>query len=357
MITKKLDEYLKEAFFHNDLAGLAIGVTVGPDSPLECRGLNYKNAAGYKNFITKEPLQADNIFHVASVTKLFVGTSVMMLYERGLLELDWPVVKIIPWLLIDDKRYKDITIRQLLTHTAGLTDVSDYGWDKPEFDEAALRRYVQSDEVVKSKLLWNPLERKFKYSNIGYEILGTIIAEIAGVSFEEFVSENILKPLQMTNTTLLTFERAAGSLNLEDLGKVNMAMPHTKDQEKHIILEKQYPYNRAHGPSSTITTNLTDLEKWARANIEKRILKEESYAEIWRPQAQVPNNGEHIGLSWFIREQNGYTLYGHEGNDDGFRASFWICPQLDLHIAVESNISKAPVKGINKKILNIMTSA
>ncbi|WP_312654205.1 serine hydrolase domain-containing protein [Aminipila sp.] len=357
MITKKLDEYLKDALFYHDLAGLAIGVTVGLNSPLKCRGLNYKKAAGYKNFITKENLQADNIFHVASVTKLFVGTSIMILYERGLLELDSPIVKIIPWLLIDDKRYKDITIRHLLTHTAGLTDVSDYGWDKPEFDEAALRRYVQSDEVVKSKLLWSPLERNFKYSNIGYEILGTIIAEIAGVSFEEFVSENILKPLQMDNTALLTFERASGSLNLQDLEKVNMAMPHTKDQEKHIILEKQYPYNRAHGPSSTITTNLTDLEKWARANIEKRILKEESYAEIWKPQAEVPNNGENVGVSWFIREQNGYTLYGHEGNDDGFRASFWICPELDLHIAVESNISKAPVKGISKKILNIMTSA
>lgn len=356
MVVKELDKYLKEACFYHDLAGLAIGVTVGLNSPLKCRGLNYKNAEGYKNFMTKEPLKADNIFHVASVTKLFVGTSIMILSERGLLELDTPVEKVIPWLLIDDKRYKDITIRHLLTHTAGLADVSDYGWDKPEFDESALKRYIQSDEVVKSKLFWHPSENNFKYSNIGYEILGTVIAEISGVSFEKFVSEHILKPLQMTNTTLLTFERASGSLQLKDLEKVNMAMPHTKDPENHIVLEKQYPYNRAHGPSSTITTNLKDLEKWARANLEKRILKEESYKQIWSPQALVPNNGEHIGLSWFIREQNGYILYGHEGNDDGFRASFWMCPELDLHIAVESNISKAPVKGISKNIFNIMTS-
>lgn len=356
MVINELDKYLKEAFFYNDLAGIAIGVTVGSDSPLQWRGLNYKKAEGYKNFTTKEPLQADDIFHVASVTKLFVGTSILILWERGLLALDSPVVNYIPWLLIDDKRYKDITIRHLLTHTAGLADVCDYGWDKPQFDKSALKRYVQSDEVVMSKLFWNPLENKFKYSNIGYEILGTVIAEISGLSFEEFVSENILEPLQMNNTTLLTFERASGSLKLEDLEKVNMAMPHTKDQANHIILEKQYPYNRAHGPSSTITTNLNDLEKWARANIEKRILKEESYEQVWLPQALVPNNGEHIGLSWFIREQNGYTLYGHEGNDDGFRASFWICPELDLHIAVESNISKAPVKGISKHIFNIMTS-
>lgn len=356
MITRKLDKYINEALFFYDLAGLVVGVSVGKESTLKCKGLKYENAVGYKNFIKKDPLHVDNIFHVASVTKLFVGTAIMMLYERGLLELDAPIVKYIPWLLIDDKRYKEITVRHLLTHTAGLIDVSDYSWDKPELDEGALKRYVQSDEVAKSQLIWNPNENNFRYSNIGYEILGTIIAQVSGISFEKFLLENILVPLQMTNTTLLTFERAGGSLKLSDLEKVNMALPHTKDLEKHIVLEKQYPYNRAHGPSSTTTTNLEDLGKWARAHIEKKILKEESYSKVWKSQALVPNNGEYIGLSWFIRKQNGYTLYGHEGNDDGFRASFWICPDLDLHIIVESNISKAPVKGINKKIFNILTS-
>ncbi len=356
MAIEELHKYLRDSCFLHDLSGLAVGIKVGDKSSLKIKGLNFKNTEGYKNFITREPLKKDNIFHVASITKLFVGTAVMQLYERKMIELDEKIVEYIPWLLIDDKRYKQITIRHLLTHTAGLIDVSDYGWDRPELDEGALKRYVQSEEVRNSKLLWSPDDNNFKYSNVGYEILGTIIAEVAGVSFEEFVLKNILEPLEMENTTLLTFERANGTLKLEELVKVNMAMPHTKDSNKHIILEKQYPYNRAHGPSSTITTNLDDLEKWARANIEKRILKKESYEKVWSPQASVPNNGEHIGLSWFIRKQNGYTLYGHEGNDDGFRASFWICPELDLHIAVEANISKAPVKGINKKIFDIMTS-
>jgi CubicO group peptidase (beta-lactamase class C family) len=369
MIIEKLNKYIEESLYYNDLAGLAIGVTVGENSPLSCRGLKYIQAAGYKNFVKKEPLQPENIFHVASVTKLFVGTSIMILWERGLLDLDAKVVEIIPWLLIDDERYKMITIRQLLTHTAGLEDVKDYAWDKPELDEGALQRYCQSEEVTKSRLLWNPDEKRFQYSNIGYELLGTVIAHVSGVSFEAFITENILKPLNMIDTTLLTFERtkAVGiegeltddayireSLLLENLAKVNMAMPHSKDQEKYIILEEHYPYNRAHGPSSTLTTNLKDLEKWARAHIEKTVLKKETYDVIWREYSSVPNNGEHIGLSWFIREQNGYTLYGHEGNDDGFRASFWICPQLDLHIAIEANSSKSPVKRINKNVFDLV---
>ena len=68
----------------------------------------------------------------------------------------------------------------------------------------------------------------------------------------------------------------------------------------------------------------------------------------------VPNNGEYIGLGWFIREQCGYRLYGHEGTDDGFRASFWICPDLDAQICVMSNLSEAPVKRINRQIFDML---
>ncbi|MBE6033416.1 MAG: beta-lactamase family protein [Clostridiales bacterium] len=357
MVKETLDRYLKEALFLNDLPGLAVGISLGEKSPLKNKNMKYQEAAGYQNFMTKKTLKKDTIFHAASITKLLVGTSIMLLHDRGSLELDAAAIRYIPWLFIDDKRYKRITLRHLLTHTAGVNDVSDYGWNRPDLDEEALKRYIQSDEVAKSKLLWSPEENRFRYSNIGFEILGAVIAQVSGMSFEDFVMQNLLEPLEMKNTNLLTFQRSGGSLELEVLEKANVAMPHTKDAEKHIILEKYFPYNRAHGPSSTMTTNLEDLEKWARAHLERRILTHKGYEQMWKPQSLVPNNGEHIGLSWFIREQNGYTLYGHEGSDDGFRTSFWICPELDMHIAVESNITQAPLKRISKEIFNIMTSA
>ncbi|MBN7773015.1 serine hydrolase domain-containing protein [Clostridium aminobutyricum] len=369
MLAEKLNNYIEEALFYHDIAGLAIGVTVGSNSPLPCRGLHYEKTAGYQDFTDKKTLKIDQYFHVASVTKLFVGTAILLLWEKGSLCLDAEVSEILPWFSIDDKRYKTITVRHLLTHTSGLTDVTDYGWDKPQLDEGALQRYCESDEIRKSKLLWAPEENRFQYSNMAYELLGAVIAHVSGMSFETFVAENILKPLDMKDTTLLTFERTKKlgiqgeltdpfyvkeSLSLENLAKVNMAMPHTKNERKFILLEEQYPYSRAHGPSSTITTNLKDLERWARGHIEKKVLRKETYDLMWRKYALVSNNEEHIGLSWFIREQNGFTLYGHEGNDDGFRASFWLCPELDLHIAVLANLSQAPVKKINKNILELI---
>jgi hypothetical protein len=76
---------------------------------------------------------------------------------------------------------------------------------------------------------------------------------------------------------------------------------------------------------------------------------------MWKTHTIVQNNGEGMGLGWFIREQNGFTLYGHEGMDDGFRASFWICPELKTQIIVLANIGKAPVKKISRKLFDIIT--
>jgi CubicO group peptidase (beta-lactamase class C family) len=357
MINSTLDKYFEEILFYQDLPGIAAGITIGENSESIYKGLDYKNAFGYKDYITKEKLNPKHVFHMASVTKLFVGTAIMKLVEEGKINLDTKVMEVLPWFFMADPRHVDIRVRDLLSHTAGIGDVQDYGWNKPEFDTGALRRYIESEEVRGGWMLWPPGTGKFQYSNIGYEILGAIISEVSGVSFEEYVTKNIFETLVMNDSGLLTFERANGSLKLEDLSKAGMAMPHIKDKGNHIIYEPFYPYNREHGPSSTLTSNVYDIAKWARIHLDKAFLSAESYEKIWTKEALIPNNGEHVGLSWFIREQNGYTLYGHEGNDDGFRASFWICPELDMHIIIASNITKAPVKKINKSVFDLLTKS
>ncbi|MEL7655289.1 MAG: serine hydrolase domain-containing protein [Bacillota bacterium] len=351
MTNKKLDNFLEKALEYYDLPGLAVSIGIGEKSKNRNAGLAYCNAVGYKDFEEKEPLLPEHIFHMASITKLFVGTSILQLWEKGLIDLDGLLIDYLPWFEMADESYKLITIRQLLSHTSGMPDVKDYCWDQPEIDEEALERYVRSPEVKEAYLLWNPGEG-FAYSNIGYEILGVIIASISGMPFENYVKQNIFEPLKMRQSTLLTFERGIYSAN----GMApNLCSPHKKNEEKKIVKVEHFPYNRAHGPSSTLTSNVFDLEKWALAHLHHEILKKESYDIAWEKQAIVPNNGENICLSWFCREQNGFTLYGHEGTDDGFRASFWICPQLELSIVVCSNISGAPVKKISKQLFDALT--
>ncbi len=351
-IDNELDEFVEKALVNYDLPGLGIGVSIGEYS--------YSKAVGYKDYVDKVPLNVRDIFHMASVTKLLVGTSVLQLEERGILDLDGKLVSYLPEFQMADGRYLEITLKDLLSHTSGMPDVKDYRWQAPETDVEALKRYVMSEEVREAHLLWDPGCGKFAYSNMAYEVLGCVIAEVSGMSFEDYVNNFIFLPLKMENSSLLTFERSEKEL----------CTPHGKDEHKRIVKQHFFPYNRAHGPSSTLTSNLMDLERLAKGflNIyrvaenckkealnnlaEKQLLKTETLNKAWREIAEVPNNGEKICLSWFKREQKGLTLYGHEGTDDGFRASFWICPQQDMHIAVVSNISNGQVKKINKQILD-----
>ena len=197
MITERFDEFIEKALINYDLPGLAVSVRIYPRDGETTEGSQYKKAVGYKDWITKEPLHHGDIFHMASVTKLFVGTSILQLYEKGLIDLEDPLLDYLPWFTMSDERYKNITIRQLLSHTSGMPDVKDYCWDQPETDDAALERYVRSELVTQEHLLWSPDASKFAYSNMAYETLGLIISKVAGMPFEEYVNKNIFNPLGM----------------------------------------------------------------------------------------------------------------------------------------------------------------
>jgi CubicO group peptidase (beta-lactamase class C family) len=371
--SEKINDYVEKAAFGFDLPGLAAGVRVGADSPLDCAGTDCEAVAGFADYVGRAPLKKGSVFHMASVSKLFVATGVMMLAERGALSLDAPALGYLPRFEMRDERFRRVDARQIMAHTAGLPDVGDYGWDAPETDGGALGRYARSDEVRGASPLWPPEDGRFCYSNMGYELLGAIVAEVSGLGFEDFMRENIFGPLGMGSSTFLTYARTragrdmdadaasreeiARALSVDALVEAGVCAPHAKDGDGHIVREAFFPYNRAHGPSSTLTSNLRDMARFGDACLRGELLSPGSVEEARTPRALVPNNGERVGLAWFIREQNGYKLYGHEGTDDGFRASFWICPELDTRITVASNLSGAPVKRINKQLFELLTAA
>jgi CubicO group peptidase (beta-lactamase class C family) len=333
---QKLDGLIEKAFFYYDLPGIAIHVGDGSSS--------WSSVRGYQNAAPKTPLRPEHIFHIASVTKLLVGTCIMKLCAQGKTGLEESLVSCLPDFRTADPRFERVTLRQMLSHTAGIPDVTDYHWERHETDEQALKRYIYSDEIRNAPLLWDPADGKFAYSNIAYEILGHVIAELSGMPFEDHVAEAVLKPAGMKDSTLLTFTRDTDT----------MAAPHGKDAENHFIVLPHFPYSRPHAASSTLTAPIADLGKLADAFLSGVLLTPEQFHTMLEPQAVVPNNGEQICLSWFRREQDGLVLFGHEGADDGFRSSFWICPENGLHIAVCSNLSQAPLKKISKQILEAL---
>ncbi len=329
---KKLQEFIKEMLYYYDLPGLGVVVKKG--------SFLFQGVEGYFDYPKKKILKEEDIFHLASMAKLFTSAAILKLCDQGKLQLEDRLTQLLPWLEIRDPRGKEITLKQVLSHTSGLGDLKEYHWDTFKTHISALKEYGQGDEVKNVNFHSNPGDNEFLYSNIGYELLGCVIGEQSGKPFETYVEEEIFRPLGMKNSSFLTFER----------DKEALVLPHRKNREKHIVYEPHYPYTREHAPSSTLTMDLKDLHTFGQSVLEQRLFSSSRWEEIWTPVAEVPNNKEKIGLGWFLREQQGRWLMGHEGADVGFRSSFWVCPEQDGYVGVLTNLSKGPAKRINKAL-------
>jgi CubicO group peptidase (beta-lactamase class C family) len=357
--------YLEKTPPYFNLAGVAAGVSVAADSGLPSAGMEADFA------FPAAGAGLGSVFHMASVSKLFTGLALMLLLEDGKLDLEKPLTAYLPWFRLADERYARMTPAQMLSHTSGMPDTHDYGWRAPSVNAGALAAYAASDAVRKLRLLHDPGAPEFHYSNIAYEVLGCLVEALSGKAFDAFVRERVLNPLGMADSTFLTFarteagrgldpetaapEQIQAALSLDALAAAGLARPYKPDTRKHLQPMDYYPYNRAHGPSSTLTSTTKDMRRFTQAMLRGELLGLAAHRRARAPVCGVPGReSQKIGLSWFIRVLGGHTLYGHEGSDDGFRSSFWICPELGAGVCVLSNTDGAKTRGICDHIFGLL---
>ncbi|MHC4663105.1 MAG: serine hydrolase [Planctomycetota bacterium] len=342
-IGEKLEPFVMEVLESFEVPGLGIGVV----KDLE---LAYAKGFGVKSVESEEPVTTTSLFHLASVSKPFIATAVVQLAERGAIDLDAPLVTYLPYFKVNHPRYREITVRQALNHVSGLPGVEDaqdvWDWDKPQYDDDALERYVRSLE--NDTLVFEPGE-KFQYSNVAFEILGDIIAKVSGQSFEEYVKKNLLDPLGMIESTFL----------LEDVSRELMASPHVRAPQTTV--SNVYPYHRSHSPSSTLHSNIHEMGNWLIANLgggsfmEQQILEPKSHELMWKRHAvRNEENGEFAGMSWFISEYKGNRFIWHSGGDIGFITQCYMLPEKSLGVVVLCNCDYAPVAKIAQTTLDVM---
>jgi CubicO group peptidase (beta-lactamase class C family) len=322
--TETLEPILDRLVREEKIPGLAVGI-VEDGKLVYARGFGVMKLGDHPT-----PVTAQTLFHMASITKPFVATSVMQLVERGKVDLDARVTRYLPYFRLKDARYESITVRQMLTHTSGMPDVTDYRWDKPEYDDGALERYVRS--LSDQELLWQP-GSKFAYSNMAYEVLGDLVAKVSGKSFEDYVEANILRPLGMKSSTLLW----------KQADPAKLAVGHTRAKDGTVKPIAHYPYNRAHTPSSNLHSNVEDMARWALANLNhgeldgRRILDRRAHDLMWKPAAETGKQGVRVGISWFLEESKGDHLVVHAGGDDGFLTYLCLCPDLGKGVILMTN--------------------
>ena len=234
---EQLTPVLEEIIQRWEIPGLAVGI-------VEAGEIVYAKGFGVQNLDTQMPVTLESQFCVASVSKAFVASAVMQLVEQSLVDLDAPITRYLPYFVLDDDCYPQITIRQALSHTSGMPDISEFEYnalvENPEYDEGAIERFVRS--LSNRQMIAKPGER-FSYSNIAYNVLGDLIAKVSGMSFEAYMKTRLLTPAGMPSSTFL----------MEEVARDLLAVPHLRTPAMGV--SPIYPYHRADAPSSFLHSN------------------------------------------------------------------------------------------------------
>ncbi len=313
----QLDSVLLEIMSHWGIPGLGVGI-------VENGEIVYARGFGVQSLETDVAVTPESLFCVASVSKCFVASAIMQLVEQGEIQLDLPVVEYLPGFQMNDERYRQITIRQMLSHTSGMPDMDEAEYDQlvyhAKYDEGALERYVHA--LASRKMIAAPGER-FAYSNIAYNVLSYLIARISGKSFEEYMKEHILLPAGMPDSTFF----------FPDVSPDRLAVPHLRTPT--MIVNPVYPYHRADAAASFLHSTVIDMCQWAITCLEggifdgRCILSQASYDLMWLPVAErgYPPLYEHNGLGWVLGHFDGIRTVSHGGGGFGWTDFLVMLPE------------------------------
>ena len=317
--SQNIDSLIHQYISAHDLPSAAVGVVYN-DSILYGKRIIRR---GKRNtYITSEQ---NSIYNIASVAKPFVATAILLLAQEGKLDIKAPVMNYLPYFNIDSKFKHKITIEHLLTHTSGLPNTSspdDYKYLKVDTTDQALTNHIKSLSALKLK--FKP-GKKYAYSNVGYEILGQIIAEVSHMSFDEYMRVHLFQPLQMKHTSYL----------LSRFAKDEIAPPHVGHPNK---ITSKFPYNRAFSPSGNLFTSINDINKWMIFNLNEgsygayKPLSLAYFKLLTTPKTST-GEGDFVGLSWFLKKK----IIFHDGLDLGYSALMLLYKKQKIGITVFIN--------------------
>jgi CubicO group peptidase (beta-lactamase class C family) len=291
---------------------------------------------------THERIDAGTAYNWASITKTMTAIAILQLRDRGMLSLDDPAVRYVPELRQVHDAYgsiDDITIRQLLTHSAGFRNPT-WPWDCDDSADCNWQPFEPTKWSQVAAMLpythvtFRPGTR-WSYSNLGYVFLGQIIERLTGDDYEVYIDKNILKPLGMTQSY---FDRAPWFL------ESHVSASYIRAGSK---LTPQ-PFNFDTGittSNSGLKAPITDMEKYARFLIREPandfVLKQSSLDEAWTgilPAVQFGESptaytsGPHgsqpkMGLGFFTFKGDGHRIIYHDGDQGGFSSELLIDPE------------------------------
>jgi len=290
---------------------------------------------GLANVELQVPVKPESIFQSGSVGKQFTATAVMMLVEEGKVGLDDPLAK---FFANAPASWQGVTVRQLLSHTAGFGDYpKDFNFRKDWTEDELLK-------LVESIPLAYPPGTNWEYSNLGYLTLGILIHRLTGEFYGDFLQQRIFQPLGMHSTRIISeadiipnrssgYRLVTGELKNQEW--VSPVMNTTADGSLYF--------------------SILDLAQWDAALYTEKLMKRSSLDLMWTPVAlkngQV--NKASYGFGWFIEQRGGHRCVHHDGSWQGFETAIDRYVDDQLTVVVLANLAGSNPGKITRQVAEI----
>lgn len=319
-----LEAWIETNMAYRGLPGLSIAIVHDQD-------LVWARGFGYADRDKQTPATPDTIYRIASISKVFTSTAIMHLRDQGKLKLDDPVEKYLPWFKIKTASADapPITIRHLLTHTAGLPREAAFPyWSDFKFPtrEQMIKALPTQEAVYPPETLW-------KYSNLGLALAGEIVVAVSGEPFDAYVQKNIFDPLNMKHSSALLPEPHRPQL-ATGYGR---RLPDGKRALR--------PFTDAQGvtPAAGLASTAADIARFASLQFRdgpakgSQIVKGSTLREMHRVQWLMPDWKSGRGLGFHIIHREDGDLVGHGGWVAGYQTAVYFRPKDKIAVIALTN--------------------
>ena len=333
-----LDTYTAKAVADWKVPGLAIAV-------VKDGRIVFAKGYGIRELGKAAPVDTQTLFAIGSTTKAMTAASIGMLVDEGKLRWDDRVTRILPsFQLADPYTTRELTVRDLLTHRAGLGN-ADVLWYRTDNSPEEVVRRVRFAEPAYS------LRSSFIYQNIMYAVAGQIVAAASGMPWEQFVRTRIFSPVGMPNTVpLLDSARR----------RTNVASPHYRVGDTVRVIGNASV--DAVASAGAVWASVADMARWARFVLDSgrvdghRLLKPDTYSEWLKPEVMVTPAEFYptarltkphwmtYAFGWFQEDYSGRMVDFHTGSIDGMVAIIGLIPDEQLGVYVLANLDHAEVR-------------
>ena len=320
-----LDAWVESQLAYKGIPGMCVAI-------VHDQQVIYSRGFGYANIKSKRKTTPDTLYRIASHSKLFTAISIMQLRDAGHLHLDDPVETYLPWFNLKgiDEQSPPVTLRQLMTHSSGIPREGgrETYWTNfkfPTIDE--IIHHISNQTVV------FPTEVKWKYSNLAYVLLGEVVAVVSGNNFEDYVADNILKPLNMHHS----------GVTLSSINKKNLATGYSRRLPDGTRQELPLIDIKGLTAAGGVTSSVADMARFVSWQFRllndgnTEVLKASTLREMQRIHWLDSKWKHGFGLTFMSFKQKERVLIGHSGGYPGFLTSTFISPEEKLAVIVFSN--------------------